>query len=433
MKKRYMLLGLLVVLLVVALTAMACGGEEVTTTTAAPSTDTTAAPSTDTTAAPSTDTTAATGPATGEPIKLGLSNSLTGAGAAPGDSVSKGVALQVEWVNENGGINGRPLEVMEYDDKTEVPNLVANLTKLIQEDKVFGIIGPFIQFGQEAARAVTEQAQIPHVGMGPATLDQIAGTKYTWSVMMSAAPPTQADALAKVFKANGWKNVLAIADILAIHQETLDLLVKAGPTEGFTLTKMPDTFGFDVTDFQPILNRIMEEYKKLKPDAVVLYVNPLAVPPLFKGLRALGVTEPIQGSPAGAHPAIFMMGPDAVEGFYVLDSGGIVNPQGLPDDWPLKAMQVDFVQRYTQKYGSPPDFFSAAGADLIGVMAEALKQAGGADDKEKVRQALINLDDLKTLEGIMSWTPDDTNQGVRGSMVEFQVKGAVFQYVDAVN
>ena len=116
--------------------------------------------------------------------------------------------------------------------------------------------------------------------------------------------------------------------MLAIHQETLDLLVKNGPTEGFTFTKLPDTFGFDQTDFQPILNKIMEAYNAQKPDAVLLYVNPIAAAPLYKGLRSLGVTVPIQGSPAAAHPAIFAMGPEAVEGFLVLDSGGLVNPAG---------------------------------------------------------------------------------------------------------
>ena len=102
-------------------------GEETTTTaapstdtTAAPSTDTTAAPSTDTTAAPSTDTTAA-GPATGEPIKVGFSNSITGFSAAPAESTGKGVDLMVEYVNANGGVNGRPLEVITLDDKSDAP------------------------------------------------------------------------------------------------------------------------------------------------------------------------------------------------------------------------------------------------------------------------------------------------------------------------
>jgi branched-chain amino acid transport system substrate-binding protein len=436
MKKRYLLMGLLVLLLVVAMTAVACGGEETTTTaaptqtTAAPSTDTTAAP-TQTTAAPSTDTTAAAGPATGEPIKVGFSNSLTGPSAAPGVSVSKGANLQVEYINANGGINGRPIDLIEVDDKSDVAQAQANVTKMIEQDKVLATIGPFAQFAQ--ARTLVEESQIPTVFPGPATMADLSGPSYKWSVMVSAAPPTQADAVTKVIKANGWKNILAIADVLEIHQETLDLLVEAAPTEGFTFTKMPDTFGFDVTDFQPVLNRIMEEYNKLKPDAVIIYVNPIAAPALYKGLRTLGVTTPIQGSPAAAHPAIFSMGPEAVEGFLVLDSGGIVNPAALPDTWPYKPLQLDFVQRYQAKYNEAPDFFSAVGADMVSILAEAMKQAGGPDDKQKVADALINLKDFKSLEGMVNFTPDNTTQGIKGDMVEFVVKGAQFQFINTVN
>jgi branched-chain amino acid transport system substrate-binding protein len=442
MKKRYLIIGLLVLMLVVASVAAACGGDEETTTTAAPSTTaappTTAAPTSTTagpgtTAAPTTETTAP-GPATGEPIKIGLSTSLTGSSAAPGKSLSQGVAAQVEYINANGGINGRPIQIVEYDDASEVPNAIANINKMIQEDKVFMTIGPFAQYMQEPARQIAEQTQTPMVGGGPATLDQLKGTQYQWSVMISAGPPTQADAVMKVIKENGWKNILGIGDILAIHQETMALLVQEGPANGFTFTQMKDTFGFDQTDFQPILNRMMEEIKKINPDAILTYANFGGAGPIYKGLRALGVTVPILGSPATAHPALFgIVGPQAVEGLMVLDSGGIINPAAMPDDYPLKALQLAFVERYTAKYNQPPDFFAAYGADLVSVAAEALKQAGGADDKAKVAETLINLKDLVALEGIMSFSPDATSMGVKGQMVLFEIKGAQFQFVKVVN
>jgi len=427
------------VLLVVAIAAAACGGTDETTTTAAPSSETTAAPSTETTAAPtettaapSTETTAATGPATGEPIKIGLSNSLTGSGAAPGESFGKGIKLQIEYVNENGGIDGRPLELVEYDDKSDVPTLIANLNKLIQQDKVFATIGPFVQYGQEPARQVAEQNKVPMVGDGPATLDQLKGTQYQWSVMTAAGPPPQADAVDKVIQAHGWKNILGLADVLNIDQETLDLVGEAAAAGGYTFTKMPDTFGFDQQDFQPILNKMMEQIDALQPDAIILYVNPIAFPVIYKGLRGLNVELPILAGTACAHPAIFAQGPQAIEGTYVMDSGGNVNPQALPDDWPGKAMQVDFAERYQAKYDAMPDFFAADGADTVTILVEAMKQAGELD-QAKVAQALINLKDIQTLEGPMTFTPDATSMGVHGSMVEWQVQNGQFVFVRTAN
>ena len=110
-----------------------------------------------------------------------------------------------------------------------------------------------------------------------------------------------------------------------------------------------------------------------------------------------------------------------------------MNPAALPDTWPLKTLQLDFVQRYQAKYNEAPDFFSAVGADMVAILAEAMKQAGGPDDKQKVADALINLKDFTSLEGMVNFTPDDTTQGIKGDMVEFVVKGAQFEFINTVN
>jgi ABC-type branched-subunit amino acid transport system substrate-binding protein len=122
-----------------------------------------------------------------------------------------------------------------------------------------------------------------------------------------------------------------------------------------------------------------------------------------------------------------------VEGLYVMDSGGLVNPQALPDTWPTKAFQVDFYDRYSANYGFAPDFFAAVGADYFVVLQEAMKQAGGADDKEAVRAALQSLTDVVTLEGLQTFTPEDTTEGVKGFLVEFQIKGGKFEFVRTLN
>ena len=62
-----------------------------------------------------------------------------------------------------------------------------------------------------------------------------------------------------------------------------------------------------------------------------------------------------------------------------------------------------------------------------------MKQAGDPDDKAKVAQALINLKDMPTLEGIMNFTPDATSEGIHGHMVEWQVKDAQFVLVNTLN
>ena len=411
MKRRYMFAGLLVVLLVMAVVATACGGED----------------------GGGTDTTAA-GPAAGEPIKVGMVTSLTGNSAAPGVSIQNGAKYQVEYINQTGGINGRPIELLIEDDKSEVTSMTAAMTKLIEEDGIEYFVGPFIQYGQEAGRAICEDAQIPMVGAGPVSLEQLkADAKYEWSVMMSAGPVTQGAAIANMIKEHGYTKVLAIADTLSIHQETLVKLQEMSATGGFAITVLPDTFGLVLADPQSILNKIMEGYNSVGPDVILTLSNPVAQPAIYQGLRNLGVTVPIHGSPAAAHPSIMSKGPEAVEGLYVMDSGGLVNPTALPEDWAPKAFQVDFYNRYKEFYGFAPDFFAAVGADYLVVLQAAMNAAGGADDKEAVRAALQSLTDVVTLEGLQSYTPDRTYEGVTGYLVEFQIKNGAFELVRTLN
>ena len=115
-----------------------------------------------------------------------------------------------------------------------------------------------------------------------------------------------------------------------------------------------------------------------------------------------------------------------------MDSGGNVNAAALPDSWPSKPLQLDFAQRYQAKYNAAPDFFAADGADTVTVLVAAMKQAGELD-QAKVAQALINLKDLPTLEGLMNFTPDATSMGIHGNMVEWQVKNGQFVLVNTIN
>jgi ABC-type branched-subunit amino acid transport system substrate-binding protein len=223
-----------------------------------------------------------------------------------------------------------------------------------------------------------------------------------------------------------------LADVLTIDQEVLDLVVQAGPAGGDKLTKMADSLGFDQQDFQPILNKMLEQIDTLKADAIILYVNPIAFPVIYKGLRGLSVTLPILAGAACAHPAIFAQGPEAVEGAYIMDSGGNVNPAAMPDSWPSKALQIEFAERYQAKYNTVPDFFSAVGADGVTALVAAMKQAGELD-QAMVAQALINLKDLPTLQGPMNFSPTNTATGIFGGFVEWTVKGGQFTDPKIIN
>ncbi|MBN1629078.1 MAG: ABC transporter substrate-binding protein, partial [Thermoleophilia bacterium] len=176
MARKLTRIGLLAVLAVMLLFVVACG-DDTTETTAAPTettaapTETTAAP-TDTTAAPTQTTAAPTGgPATGEPIKIGLIASLTGTAAAPMPSMQAMVDFQVESINANGGVNGRPIQIIAVDDKSDPTTAVAVATKLITQDEVVAILGPLSTPPCLAVAPLCEKYQVPMLRWDTPTLE----------------------------------------------------------------------------------------------------------------------------------------------------------------------------------------------------------------------------------------------------------------------
>jgi branched-chain amino acid transport system substrate-binding protein len=146
---------LIAVLLVAVVFVIACGGEEATTTTAV-----------------STATTG--GAATGEPIKIGVLGSMTGTAAPAFPAIQKGYELEIANLNATGGINGRPIELITVDDKSDPATAVSVATKLITQDNVVALLGPLSTPCALAVQPLAEQYEIPLLRCDTPTLDSPA-------------------------------------------------------------------------------------------------------------------------------------------------------------------------------------------------------------------------------------------------------------------
>ncbi|MFV1962620.1 MAG: ABC transporter substrate-binding protein [Acidimicrobiia bacterium] len=255
----------------------AAPGETVTTTTAGEA-------ATTTTAAEATTTTAA--PANTEPIKIGLLTSLTATFAPWGVSVRDGMRLAVEEINAAGGVDGRPLELIERDDQSNPEEGASGLERLIEDGVVAagGIISSDV--GLSTAR-IAEELEVP-LFLVKAGSDAILTTesRYTFRSCLPAAPMI-AGPIAQFAEANGITKVGAIVADYAWGQavksaletefagiEGVELQIEVAPvpekdfsaylrrlddfnTEiivatghppgGVSITKQSDDFGMDLT------------------------------------------------------------------------------------------------------------------------------------------------------------------------------------------
>ena len=160
----------------------------------------------------------------------------------------------------------------------------------------------------------------------------------------------------------------AIADVLTIDQETLDLLVQGRPGRRASPSpRCPTPSASTRPTSSRSSTRSWSSINKLKPDAIILYVNPIAFPALYKGLRG--------SQRDGAHPRRHGLRPPGhlrhgpAGGRRLLRAGfrrSSSTRPALPDNWPHQGRCSSTSSSATRPSTTqPPDFFAADGADLV--------------------------------------------------------------------
>ena len=105
-------------------------------------------------------------------IKLGVNYELSGNVATYGRSSVEGIELAVKEINEAGGIDGKKIELVKYDNKSDVAEATTLTTKLITQDKVLAVMGPATSGAFKGTIPVAMQNKVPVVS-GSATADDV--------------------------------------------------------------------------------------------------------------------------------------------------------------------------------------------------------------------------------------------------------------------
>lgn len=443
MKKGLVVILMLVVVLSLGLFAAACGGttEEPTTTASAPAT-TASTPAT--TASTTPGSTATTAPASTttvsvntEPIKIGVAISLTGDSASPCVLVKEGFESEVAYINDNGGLKGRQIELTFADDQSQIDKASAAITSLIDQGMDV-IIGPFPQWTTAPARALTEEAGVFHIAFGPPTLVELMEdqTQYTYSFEAAAGPDAEAEAWLVALQQLGFKNVLGAADQINIHQEGLQLMTQLCQDAGIAFTKMSDSWSLGEADITPVANKIAAKVKEINPDALIIANNPVHGNIMIKTLRGLGVTCPIIGSGATAHPLVMLApagnDPANVAGDYA-EGPAVVNIDAVPDEYPAKADVQGFITRWNAMF---PD--EAFGSVHLGFSYDTLHLAEQAilnateDTPEGWAEAMKSIDWWGS-QGHYQYSEED-RIGIHGGFMLWQYQAdGTFKYVMDLN
>jgi branched-chain amino acid transport system substrate-binding protein len=351
-----------------------------------------------------------------QPIRIGASIAVTGRDKVQGGYVREGYLLCQKHVNEKGGVLGRPIEFLIRDDASDPKIAVGLYEKLITDDKVDAVLGPYGSASTNAVADVTEKHRTLMIAPAAGTTSiWEKGRKYLIMVLSPLEGATEGtiDLAAR----NGLKTIAVInVDTLpakAVAKGALDLAKKKGLQVVLHETYPPGT-----TDFSAILNKA----KEAKPDLLVVNYIPAEVIAMTRQMKELDVNvKMLSATPGGG----FLDYQKALANLAEFVYAGSYWDPSLP--YPGNR---EFVAAYQKEFNRPPSFLSPASYAGCQLFVEAVRRAGSLDS-DKLRDELLKLK-TKTVFGDFAVDERGFQMGHKAITVQWQDGKEAVVWPDAV-
>jgi len=336
-----------------------------------------------------------------ENIKVGAILAVTGGASFLGGPEARTLEMMVEEINANGGVNGNKLELIIKDSGGNPEKAISFAKQLIEEDKVFAIIGPSTSGETMKIKNIAEEAQMILLSCAAAEVIVNPVAKYVFKT-----PQKDSDAVKKIY---GTMKELGISKIAVLTGNTgfgnagKGQLENIAPEFGIEILAS-EVYDKQATDLSAIVAKLMAN-KDIQ--AVVNWSIVPAQGILAKNMRQAGWDVPLFQSHGFGNIKYVEAGGAAAEGI-IFPAGRLLVAYSLPDDNPQKTLLVKYKVDYETKY--PEDKVSTFGGhayDALTILVAGIEQAG--TDKEKVRDAIENLKELPGTAGIFNFSPEDHN------------------------
>lgn len=331
-----------------------------------------------------------------DPIKIGSVLSLTGPASYLGSPMQQSVEMAIDEMNSKGGILGRKIELVQYDDESDAGKANAFVKRLIDDDKVDAIVAGNTSGSALAMIPIAERAGVPFVAVAgsAAIIDPVK--KWIFKT-----PPTD--------------RVMAQRVLDELHRDNLNklaLLTETGAygqsarkvsqelAERMHIPVVADeTFAPKDSDITPQLSKI-----KASGAQAIFVVGSGAGPAIAtRNAAQLGMKIRIyQGGGAGSDEFIKLTG-QAAEGVYVLGPA-VIAVDELPDSDKQKPIALAYSNSFRTRYKSSPNTFGASAYDAVLFVREGMLNAKSTD-KEKVRASIESIHDLVGAQGIYNLSP----------------------------
>lgn len=312
-------------------------------------------------------------------ILLGQAAVFSGPAAQLGIQMRNGIKAYFDYVNEKGGVNGRKLELITEDDRYEASVAPAASKKLIEEHKVFALLGYVGTPTGVMHLPVVTQAKVPLVGMftGAEAL-RVPFNRYVFHVRASYYDETEA--IVEQVVSTGGKNIAVFYQDDAYGQAGLKGVEIAMTKRGMKISALGTVERNTIK-----VENAVKTINAAKPDAVVMISAYTSCAEFIRQMKRAG-------SGATFYNVSFV-GSKALADALGKEGVGVAISQVVPFPWGTAVPVVKEYQQLSAKAGHTDYNFSAIEGFLVAkVVAEGLKRAGRDLTREKFIDALDKLD-----------------------------------------
>ncbi|MXW47211.1 MAG: ABC transporter substrate-binding protein [Gammaproteobacteria bacterium] len=305
-------------------------------------------------------------------IKIGFNAPLTGFAAADGNSARVGAELAVEQVNSAGGIGGKQLELVFYDDQASPKESAPLAVKLITQDNVAAGISGSYSGATRAAATIYQENSVPYISAYAVHPDITRAGDYVFRT--SFVGEVQGRAGAKLIgEMMGHKRVVMITLNNDFGKSLANGFKEKAADFGIEIV---NEYEYSIKDRE--FGAIVSKTKSDEPDAIYASGYFFTAGPLVRQLRAAGIEVPVIGQEGyDSQKFIEIAGPDAE---------GVIITTSLDRD-SADAVTQDFISGFEAKAGYPSDMVAASAHTAVLVMADALARAAD-DSAAALREAI---------------------------------------------
>jgi branched-chain amino acid transport system substrate-binding protein len=333
-----------------------------------------------------------------EPIKIGAIFAVTGGASNLGTPEQKTAEMVVETINTKGGVKGHKIVLLIKDSGSDPQKALSLAKQLIEEEKVFAIIGPSTSGETMAIKKLCDESGTILVSCAAADAIVTPLAPYVFKT-----PQKTSDAVKMIFAELKKRNINKIgftSSNTGFGKDGKAQLEKLAPEAGIQIV-VNEVYEKEATDLTSVLTKV----KAANVQAVVNWSIEPAQAILAKNMKQLGMTIPLFQSHGFGNIRYAKEAGDAAEGI-LFPAGRLLVAEALPETNPQKAVLVKYKKDYEAKYKEDVSTFGGHAYDALVLLEKAIETAPELD-KAKVRDALEKVTGFVGTAGVFNMSATD--------------------------